>query len=123
MRRRDERGLSGSVQAALLFPLILLPLLLGLQWALHSWANATALAAAQDAARASAAFGATIADGEAAARLALDNASTTSQQIHITRGATSTQATVRVEAMTVVPLWDATITISATAPTQRITQS
>ena len=47
MRRDDERGLSTSVQAALLFPFALGLFLALLQWGLVAWAESSALAAAQ----------------------------------------------------------------------------
>ena len=50
-RRHADRGLSGSVQLAVLLPFALGIFLLLLQWSLVTWAEATALAAAQEAAR------------------------------------------------------------------------
>lgn len=50
MADRDQRGLSGSVQLTLLFPLAVLVLLATLQWSLLLWAEAVARAAAQDSA-------------------------------------------------------------------------
>ena len=49
-----QRGLSGSVQVTLLLPLAILVLLAALQWALLLWAESTAMAVAQDSARAAA---------------------------------------------------------------------
>lgn len=123
LRRRDERGLSNSVQAALLFPLLVLPLLLGLQWGLQAWAHATALAAAQDGARTAAALGGSVREAERVTRDALAGGAFTSSTVHVARGVRDTTATVTGKALSVVPLWNADIRVTATAPTQRITNS
>ena len=60
---RDQRGLSGSVQVTLLLPLAMLVLLAALQWSLLLWAESTAMAAAQDSARAAAVLGGSVEDG------------------------------------------------------------
>ena len=57
--RRNERGLSSSVLASILFPLVISILWLAMQWAMLTWAHATAQAAAQDGARAAAALDST----------------------------------------------------------------
>ena len=43
----DQRGMSGSVQTVIVLPVALGLFLLLLQWSLVGWADATALAAAQ----------------------------------------------------------------------------
>jgi len=60
---RDQRGLSGSVQVTLLLPLAMLVLLAALQWSLLLWAESTAMAAAQDSARAAAVLGVAAVEG------------------------------------------------------------
>lgn len=120
---RDERGLSSSVQAALLFPLIILPLLAALQWSMLAWADATIQAAAQDGARQGAALGSNGSAGEATARAAADNGAVTAIRVTVSRGATTTTATVSGQALRVVPLWPTDVSVTASAPTQRITNS
>lgn len=123
IRRHDEHGLSSSVLATLLFPLVLSALWLAMQWAMLSWAHATAQAAAQDGARTAAALDATAAQGhnaalEAANNGALENITAASQ-----RGATTTTVTVTGTALQVIPGFPVTIDVTATAPTQRLTHS
>ncbi|WP_158600716.1 TadE/TadG family type IV pilus assembly protein [Tessaracoccus antarcticus] len=115
--------MSNTIQMTLLFPLVFAVLLSTLQWAMVSWADATALAAAQDAARITAAHNSTTAAGNTAATSAAGNGSITGIQISIQRGATATTATVTGTALTVIPGFHHTITKTAQAPTQRITQS
>ena len=65
--------MSGSVQVTLLLPLAMLVLLAALQWSLLLWAESTAMAAAQDSARAAAVLGGSAEDGREAGRRALFN--------------------------------------------------
>ena len=115
--------MSNTIQMTLLFPLIFAVLLLTLQWAMISWADATALAAAQDAARITAAHNSTTTAGNAAATTAADNGSLRNLHVTISRGATATTATVTGTTLTVIPGYHHTIRKTAQAPTQRITQS
>lgn len=121
MRRRDQRGLSNSVTVALLLPLALSILFLAMQWSMLAWANATAQAAAQDGARAAAAFEATEESGVAAAQTAVANDSLTGVNIAVTRGSAVTTATVSGQALRVIPLFPVDIDVTATAPTERLT--
>jgi len=115
--------MSNTIQMTLLFPLVFGVLLATLQWAMISWADATALAAAQDAARITAAHNSTTTAGNTAATTAADNGSLSNIHITIQRGATATTATITGTALTVIPGFHHTIAKTAQAPTQRITQS
>ena len=68
---RKQRGMSGSVQVTLLLPLAMLVLLAALQWSLLLWAESTAMAAAQDSARAAAVLGGSVEDGREAGKNAV----------------------------------------------------
>lgn len=120
--QRCERGLSGSVQVALLLPFVLGTFLLALQWAMLAWAETTAQAAAQDGARAAAAFGSTSEQGHRAALDAAANGSLDDVTVTIHRGATMTSAAVSGKALAVIPLFPVTVESSATAPTERLTR-
>ena len=102
--RRDQRGLSSSVQVTLLFPVVLGIFLLGLQWAMVSWAQATVQTAAEDGARIAAALGSDDTSGHAAARAATDNGALESVDISVTRQGVHATATVRGSAYGVLPL-------------------
>lgn len=119
----DERGLSGGVQLTLLFPLAFVVLLLGLQWALSSWAEATALAAAQDGARAVAGFGGDTSQARQVAQSAAQNGSLNDVTVEVSRDATRVVVVVEGNPISVVPGWTPTITRSAHAPVERITSS
>lgn len=118
---RDERGLSGSVQVSLLLPLVISIFLLAVQWAMMSWAQTTAHAAAQDAARAAAAYGASEAAGTQAAHDATTNGSLTDVSATVHRSGDTTSATVTGRALVVVPLFPTDIRAEATTPTERLT--
>lgn len=122
MRNTDERGLSQSIQLTLLFPVFIGVFLLGLQWAMHAWASAVALAAAQDGARAAAAYSAQPAAGEHAARQAIDTDALQEASVSISRGAETTSVTVSGRALSVVPFFDIAVSKSASVPTERLTR-
>lgn len=117
--RSNQRGMSESVQLAVLFPLLFGIFLLLLQWAFVAWAESTALAAAQESAAAAALYGAGEADGRAAAQRVLDNGAVGSPSISIDRGVTQTQAVVRGTAALV--LFPYEIVAEAAAPVERVT--
>ncbi|GAA4901964.1 hypothetical protein GCM10025789_20750 [Tessaracoccus lubricantis] len=119
--RRDERGLSNSIQTTLLFPLGLALFLGLLQWALVSWAQATAIAAAQQGASVAAVHGATAGEGRHAALEAAANGSMTGVAVAVERGAAHTTATVTGRAVVVV--WPREVSGSVMVPTERVTQS
>lgn len=119
----DERGLSGGVQVTLLFPLALGVLLLALQWALVSWADASALAAAQDGARVAATHRGADADGIATAVEASGNGSLSEVQVGISRGSGEVVVTVTGRAASFVPGWSPAISRAARVPVERVTTS
>ena len=120
---QDQRGLSSSVLATLLFPLVLSALWLTMQWAMLTWAHATAQAAAQDGARAAAALNATGTHGQATATRAADNGSIDNLHVTAQRAARLTTVTITGTALQVIPGFPVTIQVTATSPTQRLTPS
>lgn len=118
----NQRGLSNGVQVTLLFPLAFGILLLTLQWAMVAWADATALAAAQDGARVAAVINGSEAAGESLAREAAENGSLNGVAVAVTRGAARTTATVTGSASSVLPGYTATVRKTAEVPTERLTQ-
>lgn len=121
--RRSERGLSSSVLASILFPLVLSILWLAMQWAMLSWAHATAQAAAQDGARAAAALDATDAHGHAKATAAADNGALETHTVSAQRSPITTTVTVTGTAHRLIPGFPVIVHVTATAPTQRLTSS
>lgn len=119
--RRNERGLSGSVQAVVLLPVSIGIMFSLLQWSLQYWAEATALAAAQQGAAVASAYDGTRADGVAAASEVADNGALTGVRVEIARGARSTTASVRGRAVVVV--WPREISKAVTVQTERVTGS
>ena len=120
---QDQRGLSSSVLATILFPLVLSSLWLTMQWAMLTWAQATAQAAAQDGARAAAALNATTTHGYATAQAAADNGSIDNLHVTAHRAARLTTVTITGTALQVIPGFPVTIQVTATSPTQRLTPS
>lgn len=119
MRRRDQRGMSNSVQVVVLLPLAFGLFLTLLQWSLNSWAEATALAAAQHAATTSAALGAGEDDGRAAGDDVADNGALRDVVVQVRRGPRETTATVTGRAVTAV--WPSTISRTVVVKTERLT--
>lgn len=119
---RDQRGLSNGAQLTLLFPLAFSILLLTLQWAMVSWADASALAAAQDGARAAAAVNGSASAGESVALDAANNGSLTSVSVVVSRGITRTTVTVTASAPSVIPGVTPRVHKSAEVPTERLTR-
>jgi hypothetical protein len=117
---RDQRGLSGSVQLALLFPLAVLVLLATLQWSLLLWAEAVARAAAQDSARAAAAFGGTDDDGRRQGLSATEGGALSGVRVVVKKEARWTTAVVEGRAVQLIPLIDVAIRQEAQTPTERI---
>ena len=120
---QDQRGLSSSVLATILFPLVLSSLWLTMQWAMLTWAHATAQAAAQDGARAAAALNATAGTGESKALTAAGNGSIDNLHVTAQRAARLTTVTITGTALQVIPGFPVTIQVTATSPTQRLTPS
>ena len=119
----DQRGLSGGVQLTLLFPLAFGVLLLTLQWAMVSWAESSALAAAQDGARTSAAVSGSVAAGETVARDAASNGSLENLRVTVTRGSTTTTVRVEGAAPSLLPGYKPMVSRTAEVPTERLTSS
>ena len=109
------------MQVSLLLPLVIGIFLLAVQWAMMSWAQTTAHAAAQDAARAAAAYGATEAAGKQAAHDATANGSLTDVSATVHRRGDTTSATVTGRALVVVPFFPTDIRAEAATPTERLT--
>lgn len=120
---RDQRGISNGVQVTLLFPVAFGVLLLTLQWAMISWAHATALAAAQDGARVAAVLHGSAAAGESAAREATENGALGHVSVVVLRGSTRTSVTLTGSAMSVLPGYTPTVVTTAEVPTERLTSS
>lgn len=118
MKWRDERGLSNSVQVAVLFPLGLGVFLALLQWALIVWAESSAIAAAQQGASVAAQLGSTEAEGRQAALEAADNGSLHEVSATIERGPRVTSATVTGRA--VVVLWPREVSKTVILTTERV---
>ena len=118
---RDERGMSGSVQVTLLLPVALGIFLLLLQWSLVSWADATALAAAQQGAAVTARLDATAGQGRAEARAVADNGSLSAVSVSVDQGRARTSVTVTGRAMSV--LWGRSVSRTVVVPTERLTGS
>ena len=116
---RGQRGLSGSVQVTLLLPLAMLVLLAALQWALLLWAESTAMAAAQDSARAAAVLGGSVADGREAGKRAIFNTSISDVTVNVERAPTFTIAVVEGTAIRVLPMVNVTVRQEAKIPTER----
>lgn len=118
----DQRGLNNGVQVALLFPVALGILLLTLQWAMLAWGEATALAAAQDGARAAAVIHGSDAAGETVAMAAADNGSLDSLAVTSDRGPRTTTVTVSGSVSGILPGFSTTIRRTAEMPTERLTR-
>lgn len=114
--------MSSSVQLSLLFPTFLLLFFLAMQWSLHYWASTTALAAAQDGARAAAAYGSTLGEGIAAAEAALTTDALQDPRVTGERGTMTTTITVTGRSMALFPGWAPEITQTASLPTERLTR-
>lgn len=120
---RDQRGLSNGLQLTLLFPVAFGVLLLTLQWAMVAWADASALAAAQDGARVTAVLNGSPAAGESVAMEAAANGSLENIQIMVSRGATRTSVTVRGTSPSLIPGVRPMVSKTAEVPTERLTRS
>lgn len=120
---RDQRGLSNGIQVTLLFPLAFGILLLTLQWAMVAWGDATALAAAQDGARVTAAINGSPGAGESVALGAASNGSLGGISVSVVRGAARTSVTVRGTPVTLIPGLSPSVSRTADVSTERLTAS
>jgi Flp pilus assembly protein TadG len=121
---RGERG-SVSIELVILLPALFALMFLGMQAALFYQARTTAIAAAQEGARAAGAQHGLTSDGIAAANAfineaggdgVLQNTSTT-----VSRTATTATVTVTGFSISVIPGWHVRITQTATVPVERLT--
>ena len=122
---RDDRG-STTIQMAALMPVMFLIMFIGLQAALYYYASTVAGAAAQDGARAAAAYTGSgtgnLAAGTAAAESALQQSHGSLSNYTVTSSGTPAGATVTVtgEPLSVIPGMRFTITRSASWPWERL---
>lgn len=118
---RDERGLSNSVSTALLLPVFLTILFVGMQWAMVAWATATAQAAAQEGARAAAGFGAGPSLGESTARAVINERALLHAVVSADIGATTATVAVTGRAVQLVPGFPVDVDVSSTVARERLT--
>lgn len=112
--------MSGSVQVVVLLPLLLGIFLLLSQWALVAWAEATALAAAQQGASNASRWGSDGRAGQAAAREVAANGSLADVRVQVTRG--SAHTTVTVEGTAVALVWQRSVSATVVVPSERLTR-
>jgi Flp pilus assembly protein TadG len=119
---RDERGLTESVQLAILWPLLMVATLGIIQSGIWLHARNVAFRAATvaaDAARGS--YGST-ADAEAAARGIAESGGLKQVQVSVARRAAVVDVTVRARAVLILDLGLGSLTATASAPVERVTQ-
>lgn len=116
---RCQRGLSGSVQVTLLLPLAIGIFLAALQWGMVHWAQATALAAAQQAS--STAARGSVEQGRQEGMAVTANGALHDVDLAIRQGATSVSAEVTGNAVRLLPLIDVGVHASVDSPRERIT--
>ena len=119
---RDDRGLTESVQLAILWPLLMLATLGIIQSGI--WLNARNVAfraatVAVDAARGS--YG-SAADAEAAARGVAESGGLKQVQVSVIRRAAIVDVTVRARAVLILDLGLGSLTANASAPVERVSQ-
>ena len=117
-RRRDQRGLSNSVQYAPLLPVTFAVLLAVLQWAFLYWAEAPALAAAQEGAAVASVLDGSAAAGEGAAARAADTGGLSAILVDVERGPGETRATVSGRAVSL--LWPREVSKTVVVATERL---
>jgi len=119
---RDDRGLTESVQLAILWPLLMLATLGIIQSGIWLHARNVAFRAATvavDAARGS--YGCA-ADAEAAARVVAEAGGLKQVQVSVVRRAAVVDVTVRARAVLILDLGLGSLTASASAPIERVSQ-
>ncbi|WP_436008120.1 TadE family protein [Knoellia sp. LjRoot47] len=123
--KEHERG-STSIQMVLLMPALFAVMFLGMQGALFYHARTVALAAAQEGVRTAAGVAGSRAAGAQDAYAFVDAAGgddvLTGARVSASRSATSATVTVTGRSLSVIPGWRPTVTQSASAPVERITQ-
>jgi Flp pilus assembly protein TadG len=119
---RDDRGLTESVQLAILWPLLMLATLGIIQSGIWLHARNVAFRAATvavDAARGS--YG-SAADAEAAARGVAESGGLKQVQVSVIRRAAIVDVTVRARAVLILDLGLGSLTANASAPVERVSQ-
>jgi Flp pilus assembly protein TadG len=123
-RLREERG-SVSIELVILLPALFAVMFLGMQAALLYHARTTAIAAAQEGARAAGVEHGRGSDGTAAANAFINEAGgddvLTNTSTTVSRTATTATVTVTGFSLSVIPGWHVRITQSATVPVERLT--
>lgn len=124
-RSRAERG-SVTIQMVFLMPALFLLMFVGLQGALYYHAKQVALAAAQEGAREAGSETGNRESGVATATTFLSDAGgsdvMTSTSVSGSRNATTATITVTGKSLSVIPGWAVTITQTASAPVERLTE-
>ncbi|WP_457255908.1 TadE family protein [Pedococcus sp. P5_B7] len=122
---QHDRG-STSIQMVLLMPALFAVMFLGMQGALIYHARNVALAAAQEGVRTAAAVGGSGAvgahDAYAFVTAAGGDDVLKAPRVASSRGTTNATVTVTGRSLSVIPGWTPTVTQSASAPVERITQ-
>ncbi len=119
----DERGLAGSVAAAVVFPCVLLTLWLTMTVAIYGYGRSVAVNVAGAAASAGAAQDGTVAACRKAAQTLLASTDALTQvTISCTRTATTATATITGLTLSLVPGWSPQVTQSASMPVERLTR-
>ncbi len=120
-----ERG-STSIQVVLLMPALFAVMFLGMQGALFYHARTVALAAAQEGVRTAAGLGGSGAAGAQDASAFFSAAGgddvLKAPQVRSSRSTANATVTVTGRSLSVIPGWTPTVTQSASAPVERITQ-
>lgn len=122
-RARDDRG-SSTIEYAILFPVLLLVIMVGVQAGLFYHARSIAHAAAEEGARTAAAQTATAAMGEATGADFADRTGSgllTNVRVDVSRTSTTVTATVSGTASSLIPGTTWTVTQTVTRPVERVT--
>jgi Flp pilus assembly protein TadG len=125
-RRHGQRGERGSVsiELVILLPALFAVMFLGMQAALFYHARTTAIAAAEEGARAAATEHGRASDGTAAANTFISEAGgddvLTNTSTTVSRTATTATVTVTGFSLSVIPGWHVRITQTATEPVERL---
>jgi Flp pilus assembly protein TadG len=121
-RLHTEQG-SVSIELVILLPALFAVMFLGMQAALFFHARTTAIAAAQEGARAAATEHGRTADGTAAAAAFIKEAGgdvLTDTTATVSRTATTATVTITGFSLSVIPGWHVKITQSATVPVEHL---
>ncbi|MGL5858788.1 MAG: TadE/TadG family type IV pilus assembly protein [Angustibacter sp.] len=113
------------MQMVILMPMLFAVMFLGVQGALLYHARTVALAAAQEGARTAAGLGGSSTAGAKDAHAfvsAVGDDALTGPGVRSSRSATNATVTVTGRSLSVIPGWTPTVTQSASAPVERITQ-